>query len=604
MPAFEALFAVSAVLTELHVDAAGGDSRMFYPTGRDRAAIQAALDAAEEVSGVVQLGYGDYDIQVVNSPASGDKSAGAYGLEIPSGVTLQGMGDSTVLRIIADGDYGVGCGISPKGMRTATAGADGFGIAATDVTLRNFKIWAPVQENSAGILVSLGHADRWLLENIHFAGCLHHALEFDQCRNIEVKRCRTSGSYTGVSGCPIQFDYGAAGPVNRPVGITFRANEDVLFEQCTVDGDAASARKIELSHNTTELQLRRVTFKECTLIGANTEFTSIADIAGANTGGSVEELLFDRCKFVTVHPKAYAFFMTQASGRTFRGIRFRGCEFRGPSAVFVLMGGSSSSTYNATQALRWEGEITGCRFLFDKTQMPVSTDINLIIANAWSSFSFCDNYIEGIGNFPVSVGTTYSRIGLFNNSFVTRICRNTVNWKGTGSFSVGCTGFIVDISLADVAGTTLGVYVQDNALYSAAGTGWSYGIAVTTGATFPSNRAFSCNGNFANFANTATHNIIAVGGTVGFSTTSGGIGSALRNTTASTTLNAADFILNCDTTSGSITITAAPVLGRRLFMLIKTNAANTLTCGSTSVTAVGAAILVYTDGTSTFTKAW
>jgi len=95
-------------------------SKLFYPENYggadDRAKIQAAMDAAEATGGTVMLAPKTYSITTVNSPASGDKAAGAYGLEIPSNVALVGSGPNTVLSIVSGGAYGVGVGISPKGM--------------------------------------------------------------------------------------------------------------------------------------------------------------------------------------------------------------------------------------------------------------------------------------------------------------------------------------------------------------------------------------------------------------------------------------------------------------------------------------------------------
>ena len=364
---------------------------------------------------------------------------------------------------------------------------------ASYVTLQDFTIQASVQHESAGNLINWVHGSYLTIRNVHFGSCYYHPLEIDQSKQILVENCRFFGANTGISGSRIQLDYGAAGPTNRPAGITTRTVEDLTVQNCVFEertaGESASARDIELTHNGTELVLNRVTFRGCHFTGRNEQSVSIVDIGGANSGGAVKELLFERCTFVTTHPKSYAFYMAQSGGMTFRGIRFRQCEFTGPSAIFLVAGGSVTSTYSATHSLRHEGEVTGCRFILDKTQMPVSTDLNLIIAVAWSSFRFDNNYIECNGDFPVSVGLNYSRLGLFTNSLWTEVTNNRIVWNGNATFGVNRLALLVDVATPDNAGTTQGVIFEGNRFFSAAGTGWSYGLFIQRGTTYPGTSA-------------------------------------------------------------------------------------------------------------------
>jgi polygalacturonase len=571
----------------------------------DTAAIQAALNAAKAAGGGwVQMSAGIYNLITINSPASGNKAAGAFAIEPGSYTTLAGVGPSTMLSVANGGEFGVGVAISPDGMRTATTN---FG-AASYVTLQDFTIQASVQHESAGNLINLVHASSWTIRNVHLGSCYYHPLEIDQSKQIVVQNCRFFGANTGISGSRIQLDYGAAGPTNRPAGITTRTVEDLTVENCVFEertaGESGSARDIELTHNGTELTLNRVTFRGCHFTGRNEQSVSIVDIGGANSGGAVKELLFERCTFVTLHPKSYAFYMAQSSGMTFRGIRFRQCEFTGPSAIFLVAGGSVTSTYSATHSLRHEGEITGCRFILDKTQMPVSTDLNLIIAVAWSSFRFDNNYIECNGDFPVSVGLNYSRLGLFTNSLWTEVTNNRIVWNGNATFGVNRLALLLDVATPDNAGTTQGVIFEGNRFFSAAGTGWSYVFFVQRGTTYAATSAARIAACWANGANSAQNNMVVTGGNAAGQTNGGALALNVRTVTGATTITPQDGVIIADTTSASITVTAAAVILRPTTIILKPNAANTLTFGGVTVSAAGSGILVVCDGTTTTAKAF
>ena len=524
------------------------------PTGVNdsTAAIQAALDAAEaNGGGAVLLGIGTYKIVTINSPASGDKAAGAYGIEIPSNVSLIGSGPATILSIVSGGSFGVGVGISPKGMRTATTD---FG-ASSNVRLANFTIQAATQEDSNGNLVNLVHASDWLLERVIFNGSYYHGLEVDQSRRITLKHCTFQGSYSyGASGSWVQFDLGLAGPVNRPAGITTTAVEDITFEDCYFKqrpGTDASPRDIDLTHGSTVI-LRRVKFVRCLMEGRNVTTTAIAGID--NAANTVDSLDFVDCAFVTAHPGAWGFYFANAGATVYR-LGFERCEFRGPSALMLAAGGSTSMTYNATHAQRHHLIVRDCRFLFDKTQMPTLLDVNLILVRSWVNADITGNYIRGIGDFPVSVGSSYSYVTSASNCLALSWDNNLMVWEGNNTFATSRTAMYLHSVESDNAGTTLVNSVQNNRIYSTAGTGYSYGMLVASGTTIPARRAAVFTGNASNCANSAGNNVALTGTTSGGAPTSGGLSLAVRSTTSSTTATQQDGVILADTTSGSITIT-------------------------------------------------
>ena len=566
-------------------------------TGADmRAAIQAALDAAETAGGgVVRLQAGTYLITTVNSPASGDKAAGAYGLEIPSNVTLEGVGPSTVLSIVSGGSFGVGVGISPKGMRTATTN---FG-ASSKVTLRNFTIQAATQEDSNGNLINLVHASDWLIENVVFNGSYYHGLEIDQSRRITLRGCKWQGAYSYVSsGSWVQFDLGSAGPVNRPAGITTTAVEDVTFVDCYFKQRPAtdrSPRDIDINHSATQTN-RRIKFERCVMEGRGVEFTAIASVD--NTAAVIEDLSFTDCTFITADPKAYGFYFAN-NAAIVRRLEFVGCEFRGPSAMALTAGGSTNISYNATQTQRQSLLVKDCRFLFDKSGMPTSYDIRLLSAIGWIDATVTDNYVRAYNDFGVSVGSSYHYILAAANNFSTKWERNTIIWEGNNTFAVGRTAMYINNIDVDNGGTSLGASIRDNRVYSTAGTGFSYGISHSAGnSSAPARRGLQFTGNFSNAATGAESNAIVTGVTAAGSPSSGGLSLAVRTVTGATTATQQDGVILANSASGSITITLPNVLYRHTFFVVKTSASNNVVVGSVTLTTLNSVAMVFCDGTT------
>lgn len=578
--------------------------KTFYPNGTDRAAIQDALDAAEAAGGgIVQLDYGTYSITTVNSPASGDKGSGAYGLEIPSNVILQGMGDGTILSIVAGGVFGVGCGISPKGMRTATSN---FG-ASTNVVLRDFKIVASTQDDSSGNLLNLVHASYWYIYRLNIAGSIHHGIELDQSKYILVKDCRFTGSYSSAtSGSWIQFDYGSAGPCNRPASITTRSVEDILIENCIFSertGDTSN-REIDMTHNASELVLERITFRNNHFTFRNQAALSCIyfDQSGGTTSSKIRDILFEGNTFVTQHPTSQVFALTDNTGRQIDGITIKNNVFKGTSAALIWMFGTSTATTTYATTYRRGLEILDNTIYFDKTGLGASTDYNLFALHQWASLKIKNNKIIATGDFGGGVtGTSYCSVMRLGNNIDLTVEDNEIIWGGN-NVTVGRTCIYISQENCDQAGTTVRTSVNNNVLRSEIAN-WSYGVLLQCGTTVPSNRIFSFKNNHSNGAGSAQDQILYTGPTGAGAASEAGLALAVRSVSANATLTQQDGILMCDTSSGNITITALHAQYRQTFQLIKTSAANSLTFGSTTVTALGATILVYSNGTTNYSTA-
>lgn len=593
--------AAAGVSTPLPTDAING---VLIPGVRadgatdDRAILQAALDAAEaNGGGTVKLPRGVIRIVTVNSPASGDKAAGAYGLEIPTGVTLAGSGDGTIIEVHAGGAFGVGVGISPKGMRTATTD---FG-AASGVVLRDFTIRASAQAESSGNLINLVHASDWLISHVTFAGSLYHGLEIDQSRRISVQNCTWTGSYSGASGSWIQFDLGLAGPTNRPATITTTLNQDVTFSGCVFkqrpDTDT-SGEDIALCHSGTQTN-DNITFADCVMEGrSGPDFVSVIRID--SVAAVSNSLRFERCRITTAGAKTYGFYFANATA-TVRRMVFDACDFRGPSAFMFVAGGSTSSTYNATQSQRQFIGVTNCSFWFDKAGLPLSYDINYFNVIGWLNAEVSGNFFRGYNDFIGSVGMSYCTWAKGINNLATTWKDNRFIWEGNNTFAVQRTAVLISSVEADNAGTGMGAVVTGNTLYSTAGTGWSYGLIVSGGSSAVAARK-GCvfEGNFGNVANSGDNNTYIAGLTAAGAPTTGAQAYAVRTITSSGSATQQDGIIHANTASASITITSPAVIHRHSYIVKKTSASNTLTIGSTSVTALDSVLLVYCDGVTTY----
>lgn len=562
-----------------------------------RAEIQAALDAAETAGGgIVELGIGSFRIITVNSPASGSKAGGAYGLEIPSNVTLKGQGNNTIISIHTGGAFGTGVGISPKGMRTATVD---YG-ASSNVSLLNFKVEATSQEASSGNLINLVHASFWLIENVWIGSSYYHGVEIDQSKNIQFINCRFDGEHSyGSSGNHVQFDFGDAGPTNRPGTITTVTVENVTFQNCLfAQRTNGAVREIELMH--ANFILKNIKFLNCEFHGKNAAFTNIVDCQSLAivAGYGMSEILFEGCSFYTYHYLSYAFYLIQNSGGVFDGIVFRNNTFYIKGHLMWTGGASGSSSNLTTVGYRKNFEFTGNKVYFDKSQFPASAaDYYMIVVNHWDRAVISNNIIQDTSDFPAGY--------VANNYYIIRtgqchsiICTNNkIKWSYNVPAYGNKYGIAVWNDASDNAGYTKLSIVENNYCESTSQI-WTAGIYSARGSTIPSGCVSSFIGNWANVTTTAHLNVFNGGtNTAGFL----GLSLPVKTVTTNTTLTEQDCIVNCNTASGSITITPSNVVYRKTYFLVKTSASNTLTCGSSSVTANGSTIMLYSDGTTNFT---
>lgn len=564
-----------------------------------RATIQAALDTAGAAGGgVVQLKEGVYRIITVNAVSP----AGAYGLEIPSNVMLCGMGDATVLRAVAGGDFGTGGVLCPKGFRTATTD---YG-ASSNVILRNFKVESEAQVASTGNLLNIVYASDWLVENVNIGSCYYHGVELCASRRITFRRCRWTGDHTwGASGNPVQFDYGDAGP--RGTGGASKTISDVLFEQCRFiqrPAGQGSVREIELMHDGSGLQLQRITFRECEFHGKAQAYTYIADVGTgiSISAGGITDLLFERCIFNTYHYQSYGFQLYQnTDGALFNGIRFRGCTFNVKGYVVWAVGNSSATTaYN--NRIRRNFEFSGNVVNFDKTGFPLSLwSVYEILVNQWDGAVIRDNLIRDVGDFPAGHTVLELYIVRAAQNWDVDVSNNRIEWSGNNAAGSNPdkVGFGVDCSVADTSGYTRRMRVENNVV-DAVTANFKYGVRADRGATQPANSICIFSGNWSNAASTgAASGAFIIGPVSG----AGPLSFPQRTVTANTTATFQDGVINCDTTAGSITITPPAALHRSTLLLIKTATANSLICGSTTLTGKGM-ILVWGDNATQYTQAF
>ncbi len=479
-----------------------------------RAEIQALWDYFAPAGGViVEIDpAARYRVVTVNSPASGDKSAGAYGLEPRSNCGLRGQGKTSVIEIHAGGTgWGVGCGISPYGMRTCTSD---FG-AAENVLLENFCIEASGQQAESGNLIAPVHSKGWVLRDIYAGQSLYHVLELDQVSDLTVDGLYMSGARDG--GCEIQFDYGAVGPVNRPASITTRAIQRCRFRRVRneVRPTGGNVRIVELAHETASMVIEDVTFEDCYFVGQAVANFACVDIAGLNTGGSIRDLNFIGCTFQVQHKDAFGFLMLQNSGRIFEGLRFERSRFSGIGTMLKAAGDSTPTTQLANDYRRGL-VVRNCTFDLQAASMPGSAaDFVLCTASQWSGVLIENNIFRKVGEFPAgwtaSASSWVVRTGECRDTIVRN---NRVVWPGTvnGSgnrFAIHCT-----CNLSDGLGTTRRMVVEDNTIQSDATTAFTYGVLAVFGGPLAT-RVYSVARNWGNGSSGAVNagNNVVISGT-------------------------------------------------------------------------------------------
>lgn len=553
-----------------------------------RAAVQAALDAVETAGGgVVELRPGTYRVTTVNSASSGSKAGGAIGLAIPSGVTLRGRG--AIIEGHAGGSFGTGAVIWPKG--ADSTGSD-YGAAA-NVRLEGFTVRASGQDASSGNLLNLVHCENWTIEDVTVGTSLYHGLECSKARNITFLRCRWDGTHTGGSGSYVQFDGGGGDSGPQSLTPTTTTVDRVTFEGCEFLNMEATGgqRAIEMTHSNT-MTASNVTFRNCYFEGQNAANTNILDVN--NTGATVRNLLVEGCHFETRVPLGYAFMIT-SDGAVCDGITFRRNRFTGPGlCMFNVFGSFTGETYNANHGNRRRIVFEENEIRWDKTQLPSSVDHRLVAVGQCQEATIRGNYIYHAGTKPG--GSTGTGGGLA--AMVRAI--NCLNLEVSGNTFVmdaadvsTAMGMRLAQGAADTAGTTQRVAVMDN-VFQTASAGWLYGI-IYNGAAGYSPKAWSFTGNVITGASSLDYS----GTVAGWQPASGGaLSQQTRTVAASTTLTAADSVLFCNTSSGSITVTFPAAASRQTFLIVKSHASNTVTVGSVTLSAVNSVAIAFSDGTN------
>ncbi|HEX2747501.1 MAG TPA: glycosyl hydrolase family 28-related protein [Verrucomicrobiales bacterium] len=399
----------------------------------DRAAIQAALDAAGEAGGgTVVLGPGVFRLVTVLALGTGG-TAGHHGVMVPAHCTLTGAGmnATTFLLVPGEGDNSlVGDGIINKGYQTATEdyGADG------DIRVENLRVETTVITTSlTGNLVAFCHADGVVLSSVAVGSSRHHGVEINRSRNVTLEDCVFDGHHPGASS--LQLDIGAVG--GKSLLPTTTTLENILLRRCVFTGRADEAetsnvKVVELNHTNATCMLHNVAFEECTfegLAGVTSTCVSVDNPASNRIDG----LRFERCHFIgeekTVCGNGMLNLPLQGE-RMLRNLVIRDCDFTGAFSLGIVIV-HSDPTYNAFHSWRTGIVIEGNRFApsFDR-QVPVQANsLRMICASACSDIIVRRNLFE----FP-GTGTNLS---LYNsiygiqvaNCLDTRIEDNVLTWS-------------------------------------------------------------------------------------------------------------------------------------------------------------------------------
>jgi len=339
----------------------------------DKTGIQNAINSAETAGGGrVMLREGVWEIHPL---------ATGIGLLVPDGVSLEGEGDGTIIRVktstittgAGGGFTGAGsfCGIAPKGYNTATTP-----YSAESMVLRNFRIecdayttssngaWAGGSYSNAGdlsaALIGVGHSPRALIENVTFGQNSYHQLEVNNSKSTVVRNCRFVGLGQGAK---VQLDTGAMGQLSSDAAVYSGAVDGVYFVDCDfasrdMTGETLTTtipRMIELAHGTASV--RNVTFERCRFgtlykpaaaaylgytIHADTNSGSVSELSNVNIRDSV--FLGD------VAGATHSIYVAPSSSTPkmrVRGFRVEGCYFGpGLDAEGAFFAGGFASCIN------------------------------------------------------------------------------------------------------------------------------------------------------------------------------------------------------------------------------------------------------------------
>lgn len=366
----------------------------------DRAAIQSALDAAAPTSGVVQLGGGEYKVVVVYDSTttfdSGTKTkmAGHYGLEIPAGVTLAGIGMyATTIRSYVGTDNGLtGALIYPQGFRSAATA-----YAAGGFTIRDLKLAANgIADADIEICILLGavHGDGIRCEHVCFGEANAHAIDIDYNRGLTLTDCVFTGPHPfAASGSYIQWDAGACGPASTHLSASAAPNADTRIIRCKFSRANTDTcdRDFDLNHGSCEI--RGITFDGCDFTGrSNSGITAIIRIE-ASAAAVTNDVVITNNKF-TVGPanttlNDYAIYAVNAVFTTGEAQRWviANNMFTGSPVQFILAG--QASTPATPTAALWRKfshwQISGNRFITDQANSISGTQSALAVYSLYEA---------------------------------------------------------------------------------------------------------------------------------------------------------------------------------------------------------------------------
>lgn len=484
-------------------------TRRVSPTSNGATNVAIINAAAQEVKlhgGVVELDGGDYPLATIQGTTPG-AAAGAVCLFIPSNVVLRGQGKhATTLKATAGGAFGTGTIIHPEGVDTATGA---FG-AASSWGVEDLGVEATDQAASSGNLFGVIHTQGVRVRRVRIGSSYYHGLEHQDSRDVRFEDCDFDGQHDWTSGNHVQFDKGDAGH-QSPTAT--KLSEDVTFENCLfAQRTGGSVRDIELAHNTTP-ELRRITFRGCTMHGRNAANTYIADVGTgiSLTSGFVEELLFEDCTFHTYHADAYAFYLIQNSGALFDGIRFRNNKFNLRGHGIWAGGGSDSATSLQTDYRR-ELEFTGNRVDVIKADFPNgASNWYGFVFNHWLNAVVRDNRFRGQGSFPGGYTTANFWALRAGQCWDLDMSENRMDWTGNNPPSSSRVGFnAVNTALDQNAIPTRRVVCRNNRLTSGTAV-WSHGIILDRHTTLPAGSIYKADGNWSNIATSAPNQVQLIG---------------------------------------------------------------------------------------------
>jgi hypothetical protein len=368
----------------------------------DRAAIQAALNAASAAGGTALIGPGVYDIAVVlsfglNAAGGTSGTSGYHGLIVPADTTMAGTGrDVTVLRFNAGGGNPVSVGNCIVNANYNLAQTD-YG-AGSGYVLRDFMAEVTdITQGPTGNLVGFAHASGAFLKNLQLGGSKYHALEFNRSRNITVEDVRCDGLHPASS--TLQLDIGTMGSKSLRPSTTVLQN--MIFRRCEFTGRAAettsTGKVVELGHTGSACILRNIAFEDCLF-----ESLSRAESGCVTTDNppaqEVSGLRFERCRFVGLmeQPGINGLLQLPLQGtQLLQDVTVRDCLFEGAySQGLVIV--TTSYTFNSGHQYRRNILIEGNRFapVLNRSTPVSGGSFRLLSAAACESITIRRNLLE------------------------------------------------------------------------------------------------------------------------------------------------------------------------------------------------------------------